>query len=57
MLGVQAGVTLLVYKQHLQRITRWLTWSVILGAIGGGLCGFSQENGIIPVNKNLWYYS
>lgn len=57
MLGVQAGVTLLVYKQHLQRITRWLTWSVILGAIGGGLCGFSQENGIIPVNKNLWSLS
>jgi hypothetical protein len=26
----------------------------VLGSIGGGLCGFSKEDGVIPVNKNLW---
>ena len=25
--------------------------------IGACLCGFSQNNGIIPVNKNLWTFS
>ncbi|XP_018578372.1 heparan-alpha-glucosaminide N-acetyltransferase-like [Anoplophora glabripennis] len=52
--GVQAGVTLAVYKSHSQRILRWLLWGVLCGLVGGGLCGFSKENGVIPVNKNLW---
>lgn len=54
-LGVQAGTTLLIYKNHRERLIRWLSWAVITGAIGGGLCGFSKEDGLIPVNKNLWY--
>ncbi|XP_066157076.1 heparan-alpha-glucosaminide N-acetyltransferase [Euwallacea fornicatus] len=57
MLGVQAGVILLVYKEHHQRIVRWLIWSVVLGGLGGALCGFSKEDGFIPVNKNLWSIS
>lgn len=57
MLGVQAGVTLMVIKNHYQRLLRWLVWSLALGVIGGGLCGFSKEDGLIPVNKNLWYQS
>ncbi|XP_076271924.1 heparan-alpha-glucosaminide N-acetyltransferase-like [Rhynchophorus ferrugineus] len=57
MLGVQAGVTLMVIKNHYQRILRWLVWSLALGVIGGGLCGFSKEDGLIPVNKNLWSMS
>lgn len=52
--GVQAGVTLNVYKSHAQRVLRWLLWAVMCGLIGGALCGFSKENGVIPVNKNLW---
>uniref|UniRef100_A0AAR5PNL4 Heparan-alpha-glucosaminide N-acetyltransferase catalytic domain-containing protein n=1 Tax=Dendroctonus ponderosae TaxID=77166 RepID=A0AAR5PNL4_DENPD len=57
MLGVQAGVTLLVFKEHYQRVSRWLVWSLILGILGGALCGFSSEDGLIPVNKNLWSLS
>lgn len=57
MLGVQAGVTLLVIKSHYQRILRWVVWSVVLGVLGGVLCGFSKEDGLIPVNKNLWSIS
>ena len=30
---------------------------VSLSAIGGGLCGFSQFDGPIPINKNLWTFS
>lgn len=54
MLGVQAGITLLVFKKHYQRIIRWLVFSLVLGVFGGILCGFSKEDGLIPVNKNLW---
>lgn len=54
MLGVQAGLTLLVFKKHYQRIIRWLVSSLVLGVFGGLLCGFSKEDGLIPVNKNLW---
>lgn len=57
MLGVQAGVILLTFKGHYQRIIRWLMWSIALGLMGGGLCGFSKEDGVIPVNKNLWSLS
>lgn len=52
--GVQAGVILLQYKEHLSRIARWLVWAVIYGLLGGILCGFSKEDGVIPLNKNLW---
>ncbi|VEN51452.1 unnamed protein product, partial [Callosobruchus maculatus] len=56
-LGVQAGVTLLVYKKHSERLFRWLLWGISAGLVGGGLCGFSQEDGVLPVNKNLWSLS
>ncbi|XP_044270334.1 heparan-alpha-glucosaminide N-acetyltransferase-like [Tribolium madens] len=56
-IGVQAGITLLVYKEHSARLIRWLSWSVFAGIIGGALCGFSKEDGVIPVNKNLWSIS
>ncbi|XP_074042747.1 heparan-alpha-glucosaminide N-acetyltransferase [Leptinotarsa decemlineata] len=53
-IGVQAGTTLLVYKSHSQRLLRWFMWAVVTGVIGGCLCGFRKEDGLIPVNKNLW---
>ncbi|CAH1170184.1 unnamed protein product [Phaedon cochleariae] len=56
-IGVQAGTTLIVYKNHSDRLIRWLSWAVFTGLIGGGLCGFSKEEGLIPVNKNLWSLS
>ena len=56
-LGVQCGYTLLSFTEWKPRVKRWLSWSVILGILAGGLCGFSKENGIIPINKNLWSLS
>jgi heparan-alpha-glucosaminide N-acetyltransferase len=56
-IGVQAGMILLVYQEHSERLIRWLSWSVVCGIIGGGLCSFSKDDGVIPVNKNLWYFA
>ena len=56
-LGVQAGKTLLSYQDSRERIYRWIGWGLILGIIGGTLCGFSKESGLIPINKNLWSLS
>jgi heparan-alpha-glucosaminide N-acetyltransferase len=33
---------------------RWVAWGVLLCGLGGALCGFSKEDGPLPVNKNLW---
>lgn len=56
-IGLQCGITLMVYKEWKARVTRLLLWSVVLGLLGGLLCLFSQEGGIIPINKNLWSLS
>lgn len=64
-LGLQAGRVLVNYKHlgngpkgikatHRPFLNRWLTWSAILCLLGGILCGFKKEGGLIPVNKNLW---
>jgi len=54
LLGCQAGRIFLYYKSTKSRITRWMLWSVILGIISIILCKSSQNEGFIPVNKNLW---
>jgi len=56
-LGYQAGYTMQVYSGHVDRIGRWIGWSVVTGAIGAILCGASQNDGWVPVNKNLWSIS
>lgn len=56
-IGLQCGTTLMVYTEWKSRITRMLTWGILCGIIGGGLCLFSQEDGVIPINKNLWSLS
>lgn len=33
---------------------RWLVWAVACGLLAGGLSGFSKDEGVIPVTKNLW---
>jgi heparan-alpha-glucosaminide N-acetyltransferase len=53
-LGLMAGRVLLHYKQHKDRLVFWTTWATVLLLVAGILCGFSQNGGIIPVNKNLW---
>ncbi|KAF2074610.1 hypothetical protein CYY_004080 [Polysphondylium violaceum] len=53
-LGVQAGRTILTYKSNRSRLIRWLLWSTLLCGIAAGLCQVSQNDGWIPINKNLW---
>lgn len=56
-LGVQCGVTLLVYPTAKDRIRRWIFWAFGLGVITSILTLFSVDDGIIPINKNLWSLS
>lgn len=53
-LGVQAGMVLLLHVDWRARVKRWLLWTMVFAVIGGALCGFSKEDGLIPVNKNMW---
>ncbi|XP_031571325.1 heparan-alpha-glucosaminide N-acetyltransferase-like isoform X2 [Actinia tenebrosa] len=55
--GVQAGHILHTYPDHKSRIIRWTIWGILLGVIGIGLCGGTQDGGPIPINKNLWSLS
>jgi len=56
-LGVQAGTTLLLFKDWQSRVKRWLSWSFLTGSIGALLCLASKNQGWIPLNKNLWSVS
>lgn len=56
-LGTQAGMILIHHSEPMERIKRWSTWSIITGLIALILCGFSKNNGWIPINKNLWSIS
>ncbi|XP_055915706.1 heparan-alpha-glucosaminide N-acetyltransferase [Eupeodes corollae] len=55
--GVICGTILTTHVHWIARIKRWLVWSILLGLLGGILCLFSKENGLIPINKNLWSLS
>ena len=54
-LGYQAGQIILTFKGHKERMLRFLVWSILNAIIGIALCGASKEDGLIPINKNLWY--
>lgn len=56
-LGLQAGKIFLYFKSPSSRIKRFIIWGVVLGAISALLTKCSQDNGWIPVNKNLWSFS
>ncbi|XP_048366593.1 heparan-alpha-glucosaminide N-acetyltransferase isoform X2 [Sphaerodactylus townsendi] len=57
-LGLQAGKILLFYKdQHQQIMLRFCVWTAILGVPSLVLTKCSTEEGLIPVNKNLWSIS
>ena len=53
-LGLMTGRVLVHFKNHGERLKRWCIWSVLLMLLAGILCGFSQNDGIMPINKNLW---
>ncbi|XP_011862833.1 PREDICTED: heparan-alpha-glucosaminide N-acetyltransferase-like isoform X2 [Vollenhovia emeryi] len=52
-MGVHAGKILLLYYQCNARVIRWLLWSFVTGIIGGILCRFDKEAGVIPVSKKM----
>lgn len=56
-LGVQCGVTLIIYATARERLNRWLSWGVGLCALTAVLTLFSIENGVIPINKSMWSLS
>ncbi|CAH1246921.1 HGSNAT [Branchiostoma lanceolatum] len=56
-LGLQAGKILLTYTQNGARVGRFIGWAVATGAIGALLCDGRQNEGWIPLNKNLWSLS
>eukprot|EP01034_Spumella_vulgaris_P021699 gene21699-27750_t len=53
-LGLMAGRVVLHFKEHPQRLSRFLTWAFCFLFLAGILCGFTQDGGAIPINKNLW---
>lgn len=56
-LGVIFGRTILYFNSTKVRMVRWLIQAAIYGIVGGILCSWSKEEGVIPVNKNLWSLS
>ncbi|XP_023565847.1 heparan-alpha-glucosaminide N-acetyltransferase [Octodon degus] len=57
-LGVQAGKILTYYKGQTKDILiRFTVWCCVLGLISVALTKMSQNEGFIPVNKNLWSIS
>ncbi|XP_077008769.1 heparan-alpha-glucosaminide N-acetyltransferase isoform X2 [Tamandua tetradactyla] len=57
-LGVQAGKILLYYKDQTKDILiRFAAWCCVLGLISMALTKISENEGFIPVNKNLWSIS
>ncbi|XP_033762307.1 heparan-alpha-glucosaminide N-acetyltransferase-like isoform X2 [Pecten maximus] len=56
-LGVQSGRIIVTYPKHSSRICRWIVWAIITGGIGALLCKASQNDGWVPLNKNLWSVS
>lgn len=56
-LGVQCGMIMIVFPQWQSRVKRWLLWALVTGLIAGGLSSFSQDDGIIPINKHMWSLS
>lgn len=55
--GVQCGYTLLLFSKPFDRIKRWFGWGLTTLLLGLCLCKFSVNNGVIPLNKNLWSLS
>eukprot|EP00605_Chrysophyceae_sp_TOSAG23-4_P002998 GSChrysophyteH1.ASY1.ANO1.3303.1 assembled CDS len=53
-LGLFTGRILLHFPGHSDRLYRWLGAGAVLCFLAGCLCGFSQNEGLVPVNKNLW---
>ncbi|CAG5938865.1 unnamed protein product [Menidia menidia] len=56
--GLQAGKIILHYRETPRSImSRFLIWGFFLGILSAVLTKCSTDQGIIPVNKNLWSLS
>ena len=55
--GVAVGRVLITHTAHKQRVIRFMSWGLTAGLFAGVLCDFSKEDGVVPVNKNLWSLS
>ncbi|GAB1602916.1 heparan-alpha-glucosaminide N-acetyltransferase-like [Argonauta hians] len=55
--GLQAGKIFLMFRVHTERVKRFLIWAVVLGCISLALTGGTLNDGLIPINKNLWSIS
>lgn len=53
-LGVQCCMTILNYQKPAERLVRWIFWGLILLAVTAVLTSCSIDDGLIPINKNLW---
>ena len=53
-IGLMAGRIISNFTDHRQRMIRFAICGCFLSFLSGILCGFSQNDGIIPINKNLW---
>lgn len=51
---MQAGQILLLNQEYKARLLRFGFYSVFYGALAAALCGLSQNEGVIPINKHLW---
>eukprot|EP00462_Mataza_sp_D1_P020440 CAMPEP_0175126666 /NCGR_PEP_ID=MMETSP0087-20121206/3980_1 /TAXON_ID=136419 /ORGANISM="Unknown Unknown, Strain D1" /LENGTH=700 /DNA_ID=CAMNT_0016408603 /DNA_START=118 /DNA_END=2220 /DNA_ORIENTATION=+ len=56
-LGYHIGRVVLLFKDHNSRLKRWAAWGCGLVLLSLCLCGFKQNGGPIPINKNLWSLS
>ncbi|XP_040565697.1 heparan-alpha-glucosaminide N-acetyltransferase isoform X1 [Lepeophtheirus salmonis] len=58
-LGAQGGFIILSFKNEskTQILFRLLAWGLMFVVFGGTLCGFTLNDGWIPINKNLWSLS
>ncbi|XP_076327394.1 heparan-alpha-glucosaminide N-acetyltransferase-like isoform X2 [Tachypleus tridentatus] len=56
-IGIQNGRTLLAYLHWKTKLTHWMCWIIVLGATAYALAGGFRNDGLIPVNKNIWSLS
>jgi len=56
-MGLQASRILFLYDSHGSHVKRWLFWLIVWAGLAVGLCGASIDDGVIPINKNLWSVS
>ena len=56
-LGLQCGLVFMLWRSPKARLFRLLGWAVVSGLVGGFLCGFTRDAGLIPINQTMWSLS